>query len=115
MKMNGEEQEQKPQEEEFERRPEKKEILVEGETPIVITGGSVNIEFADQGDDGFEPDNPVPGFKMKLKHKKNPQDKVELTRVQVTTKAGAVLMEIDLRALDKHKNCKVKVFYNLVE
>ena len=112
--MKNEEDLQKSQKEQREEK-EKKEKFVEGETPIVITGGSVNIEFADQGDDGFEDDVSIPNFKKKLKHKKNGADKVELTRVVITTKSNVALMTIDLGALAKTKDCKVKVFYNLKE
>ena len=109
--MNDEDYTQQSESEESTEK--RKKILVEGETPIVITGGSVHIEYADQGDDGFDEDVSIPGFKKKLRHRKNPGDKAKLTRVEVTTKAGKVLMTIDLRNLDKHKDCKIKVYYDL--
>lgn len=86
---------------------------LEGETPIVVTGGSLKIEYADKDPDGFEDDGSTAGTKKKLRHKK--RDDVELTRVLITTKtSNTPLMEIKLRDLGKHHDCKIVIFYEMV-
>jgi hypothetical protein len=82
--------------------------------PIIITGGSLNIEFADSGDDTFDPDTPATG-KKKFKHRKNTGDKVRITRVVIRTKGSDdPLMEVNLDNLGKNKDCKIKIFYEIL-
>jgi hypothetical protein len=51
----------------------KERSLAPTQDPIIITGGSILLEYADGGADGFEPDtaNPSARPRKKLKHKRN--------------------------------------------
>lgn len=91
-------------------------IFRETEDPIIITGGSLRLEYMDDATDGFVPDTgSTPGGKIKLRHRKSDDnvavDKVRLTRVVITKRNDVPLMEINLEKLGKNKDCKVKVFY----
>jgi hypothetical protein len=83
-----------------------------GDTPIVITGGSVNLEYADKPDDGFNPVSSGSGI-VRFQHKKNVGDKVELSYVEIVDGAGNILFNVNLFNLGKHKDCKIKVYYDI--
>lgn len=83
------------------------------EDPIVVTGGSVTLEFADSTNNRFIDDGSTPGSKKKFKNKTNGTDNAELTYVRITDKSDKVMMEIDLSTLGIKKSCKVKVFYSI--
>ena len=80
--------------------------------PIVVTGGSVILEYPDTTTSNFEDYNSSPGTRKKLKHKLHGTDRAELTFVRITDRRDNLLLEIDLRMLGKHKDCKVKIFYD---
>lgn len=95
-------------------------ILALGDTPIVITGGSVTLSYAHEdagtGDqDGFDEDATLPDFpnngkpKKKVKHRRNPT----LRRILITDKddPSFVYQEIDLEKLRIHRNCMIRVYY----
>ncbi len=81
-----------------------------GNVPITITGGSVQIDFADErGVDEFV-DNGSGGNKKKLKHPKEPH----LTRIEITEdrETGAMLYQtINLKDLRIAGDCRIKIFY----
>jgi hypothetical protein len=87
-------------------------IQLVGDTPIVITGGSVYLEYSDKPDDGFDADF-ASGGKKGVKHKKNSGDKVELSYVDITDGSDKLMMRINLVQLGKHKDCKIKIYYEL--
>lgn len=94
----------------FGKPKKKKDSFVAGGEPIVITGGSVILEFPNATNNKFEDDGPPPLNKRKLKNK---SDRAELTFVRITDKSDNLLMEIDLHLLGIKKSCKVKVFYEI--
>ena len=95
----------------------KESALLDGQ-PIIITGGSLSLEYADEtttNSDGFDDDGSTAGVRKKLKHKKNTGDKVELTRLVIVDKGDedTILMRINLRDLSITKKCRIKIFYEL--
>ncbi len=81
--------------------------------PIIITGGSVKLEYANKTSDGFV-DNGSGGGKKKLKHKKNSTGPVVLTVVEIVDTKGVVpTQRIDLRALGISGNCTITINYDL--
>jgi hypothetical protein len=98
------------------KKPTKKkqgdDALALDEEPIIITGGSVILEYADSLNNKFDDDGSTPGKRKKLKNKSKGTDKVSLTHVDITDKDDNVLMRIDLDVLGINKKCKVKVHYN---
>jgi hypothetical protein len=97
------------------KKPSKKkqgdDALAVDEEPIIITGGSVILEYADNSNNKFDEDGSTPGKRKKLRNKSKGSDKVQLTHVDVTDKDDIVLMRIDLDMLGINKKCKVKVYY----
>ncbi|MBA2733768.1 MAG: hypothetical protein H0U54_12850 [Acidobacteria bacterium] len=83
--------------------------------PIIITGGSVKLEYANKSIDGFR-DNGSGGGKKKLKHKRNREDNPEetwtadLTCLIVTDTAAGTAQTIDLRRISDH--CRIEIFYD---
>jgi hypothetical protein len=82
------------------------------EEPIIITGGSVILEYPDTVNNKFDDDGSMPGRKKKLKNRTRGSDRVYLTFVDITDKNDNVLMTIDLNTLGVNKKCKVKVYYS---
>ncbi len=96
-------------------RGKKRAPMTPEEEPIIITGGSVILEFPDNANNKFDDDGSMPGVRKKLKNKKGRghSDKVYLTHVDITDKDDNVLMTIDLSTLGINKKCKVKVYSSL--
>ncbi len=96
-----------------------KKLFAPSDTPIVISGGSISLEYADKDDDGsndfFEPDGHIPNRKKKFKHKKNMDDKAHLTYLIIVDKddESNVIMKIELEKLRIHKKCKIKIYYDI--
>jgi hypothetical protein len=87
-----------------------------GEDPIVVTGGSVLLEYPDQPDNTFVDDGYGSGKKGKMKKLKNKSkgtDKAELTFVRVLDKSGNKLAEIDLKTLGKNNNLRIEISYTV--
>jgi hypothetical protein len=86
-----------------------------GEDPIIVTGGSVILEYPDDTDNTFVDDGYGHGKKgkmKKLKNKSKGKDDAELTFVRVFDKSGALLKEIDLKALGKkNKDLRIEICY----
>lgn len=82
------------------------------EEPIIITGGSVILEYADSINNKFDDDGSVPGRRKKLRNKTRGSDRVYLTTVDITDRDDNVVMSIDLNSLGFNKKCKVKVYYS---
>lgn len=81
------------------------------EEPIIITGGSVILEYADSVNNKFEDDGSSPGRRKKLRNKLKGSEKSYLTYVDITDKDDNIVMSIDLNSLGINKKCKVKVYY----
>ena len=95
------------------------EIFVPGDTPIVVTGGSLKIEYADKRaeDDAFDDDNSTAGTKKKLRHSKHNSDpdKVRLTTLQVFDRdSGDKLAEVNLQAFRNRGRCRVEIHYEII-
>ncbi len=87
--------------------------LIPTQDPIIITGGSVFLQYANKTSDGFV-DNGSGGGKKKLKHKKNSTGPVVLTVVEIVDTKGVVpTQRIDLRALGISRNCTITINYDL--
>ena len=95
-------------------------ILTLGDTPIVITGGSVTLSYAQQAagsgdEDGFDDDATIPEFpnngkpKKKVRHRRNPT----LERILITDKddPSVIFQEINLENLRIHRNCMIRIYY----
>ncbi len=85
-----------------------------GEDPIVVTGGSVILQYPDQPDNTFDDDgygNGKKGTMKKLKNRSKGTHKAELTFVRVFDKNGNKLSEIDLKALGKNNDLRIEISY----
>jgi hypothetical protein len=82
--------------------------------PIIITGGSVKIEYSDKADDGFDDDGSLGGRKKKIKHKRNSAGRAELTRVEIyhPRNGTAPVQTVDLRSLGINRNCRIEIHYD---
>jgi hypothetical protein len=88
-------------------------LLVPTQDPIIITGGSLFLQYANKTADGFA-DNGSGNGKRKLKHKKNSVGPVVLTVIEFQNSQGQTLLpSIDLRALGINHNCQIIVNYDL--
>ena len=91
--------------------------LAPTQDPIIITGGSVHIEFANGSDDGFN--ETASGARKRLAHKRNNSGRVELTKIEVFSpvpRAGsspAPQFTIDLKALNIQRRCQIRVHYDV--
>jgi hypothetical protein len=84
--------------------------LAPTQDPIIITGGSVMLQYANTASDGFD-DNGSGNGKKKLKHKKNGTGNVELTVIEIEDTTGVLQpRRIDLRPISRH--CKITIRYN---
>jgi hypothetical protein len=89
------------------------EILAPTQDPIIISGGSLMLQYANTASDGFA-DNGSGNGKKKLKHKKSSAGPVELTVIEIVDTAGVVpSQQIDLKALGISHHCRITVNYNL--
>lgn len=81
--------------------------------PIIITGGSVKLEYADKTVDGFETDITANG-KTRVKHKRNSSGKAELTRIEIyhPRTGTAPVQTISLKDLGINRNCRIEVHYD---
>lgn len=90
-------------------------VALAGEDPIVVTGGSVILEYPDDPNNTFMDDGYGHGKKGKMKKLKNKckgKDNAELTYVRVFDKSGTKLTEIDLKALGKKNNdLRIEISY----
>lgn len=88
-----------------------------GDTPIVVTGGSLRIVYADHAGDNdkFDTDTtPLPDpnpakAKQKLVHRANPK----LLRVDITDDRDAtkVYQSVDLEELGINGRCSIRIYY----
>ena len=91
--------------------------LAPSQDPIIITGGSVHIEFANGSTDGFN--ETASGARKRLAHKRNSSGKVELTKIEVFSPAPRTgsnpvpQFTIDLKALGIQRKCQIRVHYDL--
>ena len=86
-----------------------------GEDPIVVTGGSVILEYPDDTNNTFLDDGYGHGKNGKMKKLKNKckgKDTAELTFVRVLDKSGTTLAEIDLKSFNKkNKDLRIEISY----
>jgi hypothetical protein len=82
--------------------------------PIIITGGSVKIQYAERGNDGFDDDGSVTGRTKKLKHKRNSSGRAELTRIEVYQPRNGTtpVQTVDLKSLGINRNCRIEIHYD---
>jgi hypothetical protein len=90
--------------------------------PIIITGGSLLLEYADGTTDGFQ-DNGSGGGRKRLKHKRNTGGRAELRRIEIYSPAPpsnspppplpTPTFVIDLLALGIHGRCQIRVQYDV--
>jgi hypothetical protein len=88
--------------------------LAPTQDPIIISGGSVKIEYADKTNDGFDDDGSTGGSKKKLKHKRNSAGKAELTRIEIYQPRNATtpVQIVNLEGLGINKNCRIEIHYD---
>lgn len=108
----------------------KKQTLAPTEDPIIITGGSVFLEFASNGNDGFvsddisgpnsNPNSPANPNRRKFRHRGN-GGKIELTRIDIfvppqktnSLPADKPQLSIDLKGLGiDPTNCQIWIHYD---
>lgn len=87
---------------------------VAGEDPIVVTGGSVILEYPDQpGNNHFADDGMGTGKKGRMKRLKNKSqgtDKAELTSVRILV-GQTLSQQIDLTKLGKNSDLRIEIHY----
>lgn len=91
--------------------------LAPTQDPIIITGGSVHLEFANGSTDGFN--ETASGARKRLAHKRNSSGKAELTKIEVFSpipRSGSSptpQFTIDLKALGIQRRCQIRVHYDV--